>query len=150
MFRLAAPERPILLPEPSGADHYRLSIDQIIGKRDEQIFQPETARSYHDNDEAIMSSGVPQLNVELQWALEGGKDGWTLENNVPFSDASGRVIGMVGVVIDMTARKLMEQALKRTETELLATEERLLETVAALLTPVLPIDARRCWTSSSA
>ncbi|WP_437759893.1 PAS domain-containing protein [Sorangium sp. So ce1389] len=122
------------------AEHYRISAERIIGKRDEEIFVPEVARSYHDNDEAIMADGTPRLNVELRWRLEDGSDGWTLENNVPFRDADGRVIGMVGVVVDMTARKRMEEALRRTESDLLASQWRLLETITALSTPILPID----------
>ncbi|WP_437291207.1 PAS domain-containing protein [Sorangium sp. So ce406] len=121
-------------------NHYRLSADKIVGRRDEDIFIPEVARSYHDNDEAIMADGIARLNVELQWKLEDGSDGWTLENIVPFRDARGRVIGMVGVVVDVTARKRTEEALRRTESELLASQARLLETVAALATPVLPIE----------
>ncbi|KYF63906.1 anti-anti-sigma factor [Sorangium cellulosum] len=121
-------------------NHYRLPADKIVGRRDEDIFIPEVARSYHDNDEAIMADGIPRLNVELQWKLEDGSDGWTLENIVPFHDARGRVIGMVGVVVDVTARKRTEEALRRTESELLASQARLLETVAALATPVLPIE----------
>ncbi|WP_438001642.1 PAS domain-containing protein [Sorangium sp. So ce185] len=122
------------------ADHYRLSADKIIGKRDEEIFVPEVAQSYRENDEIIMSDGVPRLNVELRWKLEDGSDGWTLENNVPFRDDRGRVIGMVGVVVDMTARKRTEEALRQIESDLLASQSRLLETIAALSTPVLPID----------
>ncbi|WP_437971326.1 PAS domain-containing protein [Sorangium sp. So ce260] len=122
------------------AEHYRLSADKIVGKRDEEIFVPEVARSYQENDEIIMTDGVPRLNVELRWKLEDGSDGWTLENNVPFRDDSGRVIGMVGVVVDMTARKRTEEALRQIESDLLASQSRLLETIAALSTPVLPID----------
>ncbi|WP_438020469.1 PAS domain-containing protein [Sorangium sp. So ce315] len=121
-------------------EHYRLPADKIIGKRDEDIFIPEVARSYHENDEAIMAGGIPRLNVELQWKLEDGTDGWTLENIVPFRDERGRVIGMVGVVVDVTARKRTEEALRRAEADLLASQARLLETVAALSTPVLPIE----------
>lgn len=122
------------------AEHYRLSSDRIVGKRDEEIFVDEVARSYRENDEIIMSEGMPRLNVELRWKLEDGSDGWTLENNVPFRDASGRVIGMVGVVVDLTARKRTEEALRSTEADLLTIQSRLLETIAALSTPVLPID----------
>ncbi len=122
------------------AEHYRIPPDRIVGKRDEDIFSEETARTYHDNDEAIMASGEPQLNVELQWKLDDGSDGWTLENHVPCRDAEGRVLGMVGVVLDMTARKRTEHALQRAKAEFLAAQGRLLETVAALSTPVLPID----------
>ncbi|WP_437682312.1 PAS domain-containing protein [Sorangium sp. So ce131] len=129
-----------LLVNKSYAEHYRLPLEKILGKRDEEIFPPEIARSYRDNDEAIMASGVPRSNVELRWKREDGTYGWTLENILPFRDAGGRVAGIVGVLLDMTDRKEAEEALRRTESELLATEARLLDTIAAMSTPVLPID----------
>ncbi|AUX22584.1 anti-anti sigma factor protein [Sorangium cellulosum] len=129
-----------LIVNKAYAAHYQLPVEKIIGKRDEDIFVEETARSYHDNDEDIMSTGIPRLNVELQYRREDGTDGWTLENNVPYRDAEGRVVGMAGVVIDMTDRKRAEEALRRAEDDLLATQERLLATIATLSAPVLPID----------
>jgi rsbT co-antagonist protein RsbR len=124
------------------AAHYHLSVEEIIGKQDYELFVAETARGYQENDEEVMSSGMPRRNVELRWKLADGSHGWTLENHIPYSDASGRVIGMVGTVMDVTAQKETEEALRHTQTELLAVRERLLETVSALSTPVLPIDDR--------
>lgn len=129
-----------LIVNKAYADHYQLPVEKIIGKRDEDIFVEETARCYHDNDEDIMSTGIPRLNVELQYKRDDGTDGWTLENNVPYRDAEGRVVGMVGVVIDMTDRKRAEEALRRAEHDLLLTQERLLATIATLSAPILPID----------
>ncbi|AUX41222.1 anti-anti sigma factor protein [Sorangium cellulosum] len=129
-----------ILVNKAYSDYHRIPVEQILGKRDEELFVPETARTYHDNDEAVMASGQPKLNVELRWKLADGSDGWSLENDVPYRDSSGRVAGMVGIVIDVTARKLAEEALRRAESDLRATRERLLDTISALSTPVLPID----------
>src|SRR4051812_6780335 len=99
------------------ADHHRLPVDAIVGKSDFEIFVPETAQTYHTNDEAIMAAGVAVWNVELHWKLADGSEGWTMENDVPYCDESGRVIGMVGVVTDVTARKQTEEALRHTEAD---------------------------------
>ncbi|WP_437319684.1 PAS domain-containing protein [Sorangium sp. So ce385] len=133
-------EHRYLLVNKAYADHYRVSVERIVGRRDEEIFVAETARQYHESDEAVMASGEPRLNVELHWRLADGSEGWTMENDVPYRDARGRVVGMVGIGIDVTARKRAEQALLRAEAELLETRERLLDTISALSTPVLPID----------
>jgi rsbT co-antagonist protein RsbR len=128
-----------LMVNKAYADHYRLPAGAIIGKRDEEIFLPETARGFHESDEATMAAGVPRLNVELRGELADGTVIWSMENDVPYRDASGRVAGMVGVLIDVTDRKRAEEALQRTQTDLLAVKEILLETISALSTPVLPI-----------
>lgn len=133
-------EHRYLLVNKAYADHYRVPAERIVGRRDEEIFVAETARGYHESDEAVMASGEPRLNVELHWRLADGSEGWTMENYVPYRDASGRVAGVVGIGIDVTKRKRAEQALLRAEAELLETRERLLDTVSALSTPVLPID----------
>ncbi|MCC6557597.1 MAG: PAS domain-containing protein [Polyangiaceae bacterium] len=129
-----------ILANRAYADHHRLPLDQIIGKKDEEIFVPETARTYRESDEAIMAAGAPVRNVELRWELADGTCGWTVENDVPYRDESGRVVGMVGVVMDVTAQKQAVESLRRTEAELRSAQERLIETVSALATPILPIE----------
>ncbi|MEO7594356.1 MAG: PAS domain-containing protein, partial [Byssovorax sp.] len=134
-----------LLVNQRYAQHHHLSMDAIIGKNDFEIFMPETARTFHDSDELVMATGEPQWNVELHVKLADGTEWWTMENDIPYRDTRGRVIGMVGVVTDVTARRQAEAALRRTEAELretLARQENLLETIAALSTPVLPVHDR--------
>jgi rsbT co-antagonist protein RsbR len=138
-------EHRYLLVNQAYADSVHRHVDEIIGKRDSEIMPPERARTYHENDEAVMASEVPRMNVELSHKCEDGSVRWALENDVPYRDASGRVIGMVGVAFDVTARKLAEEALQRAEAELRATLERqqaLLDTIAALSTPILPVHDR--------
>jgi rsbT co-antagonist protein RsbR len=138
-------EHRYLLVNQTYADSVDRRVDEIIGKRDIDIFPPERARAYRVSDEAVMESGAPQRNVELSYEHEDGSARWALENSVPCRDASGRIVGMVGVSIDVTARKLAEQALRRAEAELRSTLERqeaLLETITALSTPILPVHDR--------
>jgi rsbT co-antagonist protein RsbR len=126
------------------ADSLNHAVEDVIGKNDEELFSEGQASTFHDSDEAVMATGVPRNNVEFHLRHDG-TDRWNIENNIPYRDASGRVVGLLGVAMDMTARKQMEEALRRTETELRAMVERqesLLSTIAALSTPVLPIHDR--------
>lgn len=117
---------------------------QMLGLRDEDFFPPDLAAAYHDADEAVMASGTPTHDVEMQAHRPASAVAYQSEHNVPWRDAEGNVIGIVGAAIDITARKRAEQALHEREAELSAMVERqreLLETIRALWTPVLPIHA---------
>ncbi|WP_437625618.1 PAS domain-containing protein [Sorangium sp. So ce1151] len=65
-------EHRYLLVNKAYADHHRVPAEKIVGRRDEEIFVAETARTYHESDEAVMASGEPSRNVELHWRLEDG------------------------------------------------------------------------------
>jgi rsbT co-antagonist protein RsbR len=126
------------------ADSLNRAVEDVIGKHDEEIFSEAQARTFHDTDETVMATGMPLYNVEVHLHHDG-IDTWNIENNIPYRDSSGRVVGLLGVAMNVTVRKQMEQALQRTEAELRAVVERqesLLSTIAALSTPVLPIHDR--------
>ena len=121
-----------------------MELSQMVGRRDEDFFPPDIAAAYHDADEAVMASGTPVRDIEMEALREGGSVGYQSEHNVPWRDAEGNVIGLVGAAIDITARKEAERALGEREAELRAMFDRqneLLETIRALWTPVLPIHA---------
>lgn len=61
----------------------------------------------------VLRTGQPKLHVE-EPVLPHHKGDWIyfLSNRVPLCDENGRVIGMVGISIDITERKVMEQNLK--------------------------------------
>ncbi|MBE7941231.1 MULTISPECIES: ATP-binding protein [Ramlibacter] len=63
-----------------------------------------------ENDRRIMEGGVA---VTLEEALNypDGRQAVWLTTKAPFRDAGGRVLGLVGTSVDITARKAAEQAL---------------------------------------
>lgn len=121
-----------------------LDLSQMVGRRDEEIFPPDLAALYHEADEAVMASGTSVHDVEMEAIFTGGMPGYQSEHNVPWRDADGKVIGLVGAAIDITARRQAEQALHAREAELramVARQDELLDTIRSLWTPVLPIHA---------
>jgi PAS domain S-box-containing protein len=77
---------------------------------------PEMAHMRSD-DRDIILSGRSRLGV-LEKAQRGGRTVWLQTDKVPYSDADGRVIGIVVMVQDITERKRNQDALREMNLEL--------------------------------
>ncbi|AUX45540.1 anti-anti sigma factor protein [Sorangium cellulosum] len=135
-------EHRFLIANKAFTETFGLSSSQILGKSDLELFPPETAHIYLQNDELTMAAGAPRRNVELLGSRADGTPLWTMESHIPRRDVNGEVIGLLSVLIDITDRKEAEAALQKTEAELraaLARQEQMLATMLAMSAPVLPI-----------
>jgi rsbT co-antagonist protein RsbR len=114
----------------------------VRGKTDHELFPPEVAEAYLTDDERVMASGEPSLGVELPITQHNGGSGWVSNSAVPYRDASGAVVGLLGIAIDITARRAVEAALRQSEAEQRALSDQqrmLLDTIRELSAPVLPV-----------
>ncbi len=83
----------------------------FLGKTDREFLDdPAQAETVMDNDRRIMDSGAAE-QVEETVNRPGGEPAVWLSTKGPFRDAQGRVIGIIGASIDITARKAAEAAL---------------------------------------
>ncbi|WP_162238774.1 PAS domain S-box protein [Brevundimonas sp. Leaf363] len=62
-----------------------------------------------------MRAGGPGGQVEKRYIRPDGSIVWALTSLSPLTDASGRQAGYIGVVVDITAEKLAEAALRESE-----------------------------------
>ena len=89
---------------------------QLVGKSDADFFSGEHAQQALADEQEIIRTGRPLLNVEEKETWLDGTVSWVLTTKLPLRDAAGRIIGTCGISLDITERKRMEQALaERTE-----------------------------------
>lgn len=75
----------------------------LVGRRVREIFPPELAERYTSQDETVLRTGRPIVDLlELHWYARR-QSGWCLTTKLPVRDASGRIIGLVGISRDLRA-----------------------------------------------
>ncbi len=89
------------------------------GRTDLELFGPDAAQKMRATDLDALESGQPQT-VELDMVVQGERHIFQTAKSV-FRDVTGAVAGVVGVTIDVTARRAAE----RRDVLLLALEDRL-------------------------
>ena len=85
------------------------ALEEVIGKTDFDFFPRDGAEQYYADEQTVIQSGRPLLNHEEQVIDRVGTRRWYLTHKVPLLDRQGAVIGLVGMSLDITARKQMEE-----------------------------------------
>ncbi|MBE9228805.1 PAS domain S-box protein [Phormidium sp. LEGE 05292] len=94
-----------------GAKILQRPIEEILGKRDDDLFTPETGKEIRELDYTIMMSGIT-------WTYEepgeiNGKKYTFLSTKSPYMSSEGEPIGLVGVCRDITESKEIEEKMRR-------------------------------------
>lgn len=76
----------------------------MIGKHDLEVFPPETARIYHEEELPVFETGQPILGKIDPYIDTAGDRGWVSTSKWPLFDAEGRVAGLFGISRDVTER----------------------------------------------
>ena len=95
-----------LMMNSAGARFMGRSVEEVIGKDDMELFNPESGREIMERDRSILQSGETQMYEEAGTA--GGVSRVYLANKGPFRDANGQVVGLLGICRDITDRKRAE------------------------------------------
>lgn len=88
----------------------------MIGKHDREVFPPDTAQVYIEEEAPIFRDGKSVLNRTDPYYDENGGKGWVLTNKWPLFDTDGRtVIGLFGISRDVTPLVEAQNALRESE-----------------------------------
>jgi PAS domain S-box-containing protein len=81
---------------------------QAVGKSDADFFTVEHARQALADEQEIIRTGQPLVNIEEKATLPGSPERWVLSTKLPLRDGAGRIIGTCGISNDITERKQTE------------------------------------------
>ncbi|MCX6078446.1 MAG: PAS domain S-box protein [Chloroflexi bacterium] len=84
------------------------SVDEIVNKSDYDLFAPEIADFFRENDRMMVEQGKQRHNEE--WIKYPDGQQVLLDTlKAPLYDSYGQTIGVLGISRDITARKKMEE-----------------------------------------
>ncbi|MFP4007232.1 MAG: adenylate/guanylate cyclase domain-containing protein [Spirulinaceae cyanobacterium] len=89
--------------------------DAVIGLTDYDLLPLAVAEGFREADRRVMSRNQPEFHqVEMKHKpAPNGQRLWLDVSKIPIQDESGAVIGILGVIEDITQRKHAEEALRR-------------------------------------
>ena len=88
---------------------------KLVGKTDFDFYPESMARKYYDDEQEIISTGIPKINIEEKVMPEdpGKKARWYSTTKIPYHDDSGKIIGIMGVGMDITNLKKEQESLRK-------------------------------------
>lgn len=89
------------------------SGEELRGKTDFDYYSGELAAGFYQDEQKVIQTGVPLISQEQHIRETDDRVRWLLTTKVPFRDAEGKAIGIIGIGRNITALKETETELKR-------------------------------------
>jgi len=85
--------------------------EQAIGKTDVEIYQSNLSRLSYSRDKEVISTGKHFVNTLEHFFDKNGNELYLHTSKYPSKNEYGEINGLVGIAIDVTEQKLVEQRL---------------------------------------
>ena len=102
-----------LVVNPAAAHCAGTEPGEMIGRSDDGLFPPETARWFREVDERILATGRGEHHEDVIEVESGPRSYLTRKN--PLRSSDGRITGLVGIARDVTELRHAEEALQRAQ-----------------------------------
>lgn len=91
---------------------FGMTTDELFGKYDDEVFNPESARLYKDHDRLALESGMGRQFLETLLEPDGVLH-YSIVSKFPIFGADGKPALIGGMAIDITDQKVAEDNLRR-------------------------------------
>jgi sigma-B regulation protein RsbU (phosphoserine phosphatase) len=91
---------------------------EVFGKTDADLFAPEHAQAALRDEQEILHTGQPLVNMEEKETWPDGHETWVSTTKLPLRDPTGHIIGTFGLSRDITEKKRAEGKLTALAREL--------------------------------
>ena len=89
-----------------------LRPDDLMGKTDFELHRPELAGKFFADDQKVVRTGDPILDIE-EFVVDGsGTKQWLSTSKVPLRNGQNEIIGIVGISRNITDRKRAEDQIR--------------------------------------
>jgi PAS domain S-box-containing protein len=95
------------------ADLLDLAVPEVTGKSGVELVDADLARQLSEQDRVVVESATPQT-FEYEVVLKNGSHTF-LTHKAPHRDADGIIVGVIGVVRDITEYRHMEERLRQSQ-----------------------------------
>ncbi len=89
--------------------------ENIVGKTDFELAWAPEAEAYRHRDLEVMESGEPLLDIEESQTWADGMSAILLTSKVPLRNASGEVVGILGINANITGQRKLEKQLRQSQ-----------------------------------
>jgi PAS domain S-box-containing protein len=102
-------ENRFIIANKATANALGTTAEEIIGKTDADFFSPEDAEYFRSQDQRVLKFNEPLFIPEEQLSGPGGVPYYVQINKIPFRMPNKKTNAILGVVLDITERKLAEK-----------------------------------------
>lgn len=92
--------------------------EDMVGRTDFDYFTSAHALPAYEDEQRIMRTGVPIVDVEEKETWPDGSVSWVSTTKMPLRDRGGETVGTFGISRDISARKMAESQARELETQL--------------------------------
>ena len=96
-----------------GKRHGLQNPSDAVGKTDFDYFTREHAEQAYRDEQRVIATGQPMVNVEEKETWNDGSVTWVSTTKMPLRDPQGRIVGTFGVSRDITERKRAEEEMAK-------------------------------------